>query len=99
MSLLGLAAALVVVLSLLAAAGLAALAVRQRARLAALAARARAARERFEMVALSGNSWLWETDTEQRLTYLSRLPRGADPGEVMGKRRDEFEGHADDLAL
>jgi len=73
---------------------LAALAVRQRARLRAAEARARTAEERLELVSRSANSWLWETDPEMRLSYASRAPVG-DPGEVMGKRRDEFAGLVD----
>jgi signal transduction histidine kinase len=91
----GLAAA-VVGLSLLCAAWSAALALRQRARHAAAEARARTAEARFDMIAVSSRSWMWETDPEMRLSWVSRLPDGADPGEILGKRRDEFHGLLDD---
>src|SRR5579871_2842887 len=94
----GLAATLVG-LSLLAAATCAALAFRQRARRQAAEARARTAEERFEMISGLAGSWLWETDPEMRLSWVSRLPSGADPGEVLGRRRDEFVGLDDDPAL
>jgi signal transduction histidine kinase len=89
---------LVVVLALVVA-GLAALAARQRARLAATETRVRAAEERFDLVAQSASTWLWETDAEMRLTYASRLPSGGDPVTIMGKRRDELSGNEDDPAL
>src|SRR5260221_1880268 len=76
-----------------------ALAMRERTRRAAAEARARTAEERFDLLAGSANSWLWETDAEMRLTWASRLPGGADPHEVLGKRRDEFPGLEDDRAV
>jgi signal transduction histidine kinase len=97
MVMLGLAVVLVALA--LAVAGLAALATRLRARLSAAEVRTRAAEERFELVALSASSWLWETDADMRLTYVSRRPSGRDPGDLLGKRRDEFAGDEDDAAL
>ncbi|MBI3515481.1 MAG: PAS-domain containing protein [Proteobacteria bacterium] len=82
---------------LLAAVG--ALAIRERARRAVVEARARTAEKRFDLLAGSAASWLWETDAEMRLTWVSHLPGGADPGEVLGRRRDEFPGLEDDRAL
>ena len=94
----GLAAALVG-LSLLAAAALAVLALQERARRRAAEGRADTAEERFAMISASAGSWLWETDPEMRLSWVSRLPAGADPGEVLGRRRDEFVGLDDDPEL
>ena len=91
----GLAVALVG-LSLLAAAVSAALALWHRARHAAAEARARTAEARFDVIAVSSRSWLWETDPDMRLVWVSRLLDGADPGEVLGKRRDEFQGLPED---
>src|SRR5581483_3480133 len=91
--------AVVLIALALAVAGLATLALRQRALRLAAEARARAAEERFERVAVSAGSGLWETDAEERLSYVSQLPSGANPREVLGKRRDELAGLADDPAL
>src|SRR5580658_9669985 len=90
---------LAVVLVALVIAGLATLALRQRARLEAAEARLRAAEERFELIARSANSWLWETDADMRLSYITRRPSGGDPGELLGRRRDEPTGTEDDPAL
>jgi signal transduction histidine kinase len=90
--------AVVLVALALAVAGLAALATRLRARLSAAEVRARAAEERFELVALSASSWLWETDADMRISYVSRLPNGGKPSELLGKRRDELPGNEDDPA-
>jgi signal transduction histidine kinase len=90
--------AVLLVLLALAVAGLAMLAARQRTRLGLAEARARAAEERFDLVSVSAGSWLWETDAEMRLGYLSRLPSGGNPDEVLGKRRDEFSGIESDSA-
>jgi signal transduction histidine kinase len=95
MGLPGLAAVSVGVLSL-AVAGLAGLALRLRQRLAAAEARAATAAERVETIAVSSRSWLWETDAEMRLVWVSRVLDGADPKEVLGKRRDQFEGIEED---
>src|SRR3954463_5577372 len=89
---------LLVVLAVTATVGVAVLALRQRARALAAEARARLAEERFERVAMSAASWVWETDTEMRLTWVSRLPSGADPGDLLGKRREEYEDVEDDPA-
>jgi two-component system cell cycle sensor histidine kinase PleC len=89
-------AAVLVGLSLLVAAGSAALALQYRARCAAAEARARTAEARVDLIGFSARSWLWETDADMRLTWVSRLLDGADPGEVLGKRRDEFQGLVDE---
>src|SRR5579862_6579830 len=80
----------------LAVAGLAALAIRLRARLAAAELRVSAAEQRFDLIALSASSWLWESDAEMRLSYVSRRPSGRDPSELLGKRRDELKEQYDD---
>src|SRR5260221_4900773 len=89
---------LLVVLAVAATVGVAVLALRQRARAIAAEARAGLAEERFERVAVSAASWVWETDAEMRLTWVSRLPSGADPGDLLGKRREEYEDVANDPA-
>ena len=94
----GLAAGLVG-LSLVAAALLGALALRQRAHRRGAEARARTAEARFAMITASATNWLWETDPEMRLSWVSHLPAGADPGEVLGRRREEFVGLDDDPVL
>src|SRR5258708_24693282 len=76
-----------------------ALTVRKRAELAVAEAQARAAEDRFATVADATEGWLWECDAELRLSYVSHLPAGADPTEILGKRRDEFPGLVDDPAL
>ena len=91
--------AVILVVLALAVVGLAALVLRLRGQLHAAAARARTAEERLTLIGRSANSWLWETDVQGRLTYASQLPTGADPHEVLGKRRDEFVGLVDDPAI
>ena len=89
---------LLVVLAVAAAVGVAVLALRQRARAIAAEARAHLAEERFERIAESAASWVWETDAEMRLTWVSRLPSGDDPGDLLGKRREEYEDVTSDPA-
>jgi signal transduction histidine kinase len=96
MALPGLAIALAGVLLL--AVGLAASTLRERRRRAAAETRARTAEERFDLLAGSAYSWLWETDPEMRVRWVSSLPGGVDPAEVLGYRRDEFPGLEDDAA-
>jgi signal transduction histidine kinase len=88
-----------ILVALVLAVGLVTLMLWQRARLTRAEARARAAEERFDLVAVSAGSWLWETDADMRLSYVSRRPSGRDPSELLGKRRDELAEQYDDPAI
>ena len=46
------------------------------------------------------NDWFWETDSDDRFTFLSKSLRGLDPGHVIGRRRSDDAGcrGADDPA-
>ncbi len=49
--------------------------------------------ERFNDFAGIASDWFWETDHDNRLTYVSDLPEGADGktiGKLMGTRSDEI---------
>src|SRR5258708_3785571 len=51
-----------------------------------------AARLRMEDWAGVSNDWSWETDAEDRFTFLSRSLRGLDANRLIGKRRRDVAG-------
>jgi signal transduction histidine kinase/CheY-like chemotaxis protein/CHASE3 domain sensor protein len=58
--------------------------------------RAEAARARMADWAGVSNDWFWETDADDRFTYLSKSLRGLDPAHLIGSRRQEAAGSHDD---
>lgn len=49
---------------------------------------------RFRDFAMSSSDWLWETDTQNRFTYVSdgiRRLLGMDPDQIIGKTRSELQ--------
>jgi signal transduction histidine kinase/DNA-binding response OmpR family regulator/CHASE3 domain sensor protein len=58
--------------------------------------RAEEARIRMADWAGVSNDWFWETDAEDRFTYLSKSLRNLDPARLIGRRRQEAAGsHGD----
>jgi len=58
----------------------------------------RQSRERFENLAHSASDWFWETDADDRFTWFSERLReatGLDPGNLIGKRRQDLIRQAD----
>jgi signal transduction histidine kinase/DNA-binding response OmpR family regulator len=55
-----------------------------------------AARSRMEDWAGVSTDWFWETDAEDRFTFLSKSLRSRDPNRLIGRRRREAAGGGDD---
>jgi len=55
-----------------------------------------AARSRMEDWAGVSTDWFWETDAEDRFTFLSKSLRGRDPNRLIGRRRREAADSGED---
>jgi signal transduction histidine kinase/CheY-like chemotaxis protein len=55
-----------------------------------------AARSRMEDWAGVSTDWFWETDAEDRFTFLSKSLRGRDPNRLIGRRRREAADGGED---
>jgi signal transduction histidine kinase/CheY-like chemotaxis protein len=58
-----------------------------------------AARSRMEDWAGVSTDWFWETDADDRFTFLSKALSGRDLNRLIGQRRREAAGGGDDGAL
>ncbi|MFK5037063.1 PAS domain S-box protein, partial [Klebsiella pneumoniae] len=64
------------------------------------AARIAESEARFRDFASSASDWCWETDAENRFTYLTEgfeVATGLHPSAVLGMRREDSPVHPDDL--